>query len=239
VLFDLLNQSALLRSHAVGGRVIFGVNFEMRDFATNRRKKLDLVVARPAGADGTSPKTLASLASDWQVILSEAQGDRLGGLPMLREGVVGAVLVALEAKAAMTAHTKARPRLYDELNSSHHAVHGASRQALAVAFVMVNLSDTFLSPGRQDGSGTPVVSHHVQPRDALGIIEKVQEIPRRVGPTGNGFDGLAIVGVDCPNDGSPVQIVARPPAPQPGDIYHYETMITRTANEYDTTFHGI
>lgn len=239
VLFDLLNQSALLRSHAVEGRVIFGVNFEMRDFANNRRKKLDLVIARPAGETEALPKTLGSLASAWQVNLDEVQHGRLGDLPVLREGVVGAVLVALEAKAAMTAHTKARPRLYDELNSSHNAVHGASRQALAVGFVMVNFSDTFVSPGRQEPSAAPVVSHHVQPRDAAGIVEKVQEIPRRVGPTGSGFDGLTIVGVDCPNDGSPVQIVAQPPAPQPGDIYHYESMITRVANEYDTTFHGI
>ena len=148
VLFDLLRQSALLRSHAVEGRVIFGVNFEMRDFANNRRKKLDLVIARPARRD-------RSLAEDSRLVGlrlagepgDEVQHGRLGDLPVLREGVVGAVLVALEAKAAMTAHTKARPRLYDELNSSHNAVHGASRQALAVGFVMVNFSDTFVSLG--------------------------------------------------------------------------------------------
>lgn len=238
VLFDLLKQSALLRSHAAAGRVVFGVNFEMRDFVTGRRKKLDLVVARAAGELG-APKTLGSLAEDWGAVLDDAQQQRLIGLPDLSEGVVGAVLVALEAKAAMTAHTKARPRLYDELNSSHLTVHGASRQALAVGFVMVNFSDTFVSPGRQDGSAAGVISRHSQPHDAEGIIEKVREIPRRVGPTGNGYDGLAIVAIDCANDGSPVQLVIAPPAPQPGDIYHYETMVTRVANEYDTTFSGI
>lgn len=238
-LFDLLNQSSLLRAHALQSRVIFGVNFEMRDFATGRKKKLDLVVARPVGEIGSASKTLGGLASDWSVVLDNVQRSRLSGLPSLQLGVVGAVLVALEAKAAMTAHTKARPRLYDELNSSHLTVHGASRQALAVGFVMVNFATTFLSPGRQDGSGTPVVSRHHQPRDADGILEKVREIPRRVGPAGSGYDGLAIVGVECVNDGSPVRIFTKPPAPQPGDIYDYETMITRVANEYDTTFHGI
>jgi hypothetical protein len=238
-LFDLLEQSALLRSHAAQGKVIFGVNFEMRDFATGRKKKLDLVVARPAGRLASVPRTLESLAEEWNVVLDAGQQSRLMALPALQQGVVGAVLVALEAKAAMTAHTKARPRLYDELNSSHVTVHGASRQALAVGFVMVNFSSTFVSPGLQVGSGSSVVSAHRQPRDAQGIIEKVREIPRRVGPSGNGYDGLAIVGVECVNDGSPVTIVARPPAPQPGDIYHYETMITRVANEYDTTFQGI
>ncbi len=237
-LFDLLNQSAVLREHAREGRVIFGVNFEMRDFVTGRKKKLDLVIARPAGEASTRAKNLTELASAWSVELNGSQRDRLEFLPELREGVVGATLVALEAKAAMTAHTKARPRLYDELNSSHLTVHGASRQALAVGFVMVNFAESFVSPGLQTGAET-VKSRHQQPRDAAGVIDKVREIPRRVGPTGSGYDGLAIVGVDCANDGRPVRILTNPPAPQPGDIYDYSTMVTRVANEYDTTFRGI
>ena len=136
--------------------MIFGVNFEMRDYQTGRKKKLDLVVARPAGEATRAPKSLAALAADWQITLDANQSAKLANLPDLEEGVVGAVLVALEAKAAMTAHTKARPRLYDELNSSHLTVHGASRQALAVGFVMVNLSATFVSPGLQ--AAGPVVS---------------------------------------------------------------------------------
>lgn len=42
----------------------------------------------------------------------------------------------------MTAHSKALPRLFDELNSSHQIVHGASSHALSVGFAMVNASDT-------------------------------------------------------------------------------------------------
>ena len=238
VLFDLLGQSAQLRSHATSGKVVFGTNYEMRDFATGRKKKLDLVVARPAGSPSSEPKTLAELAQTWNIHLDQAQASKLGTLPSLNKGTVGAVLIALEAKAAMTAHTKARPRLYDELNSSHLTVHGASRQALAVGFVMVNASPTFVSPALQQG-GVTVISKHRQPKDAEGIMEKVREIPRRVGPQGQGYDGLAIVVINCANDGSTIQLVSTPPAPQPGEIYHYETMITRIANEYDTTFRGI
>ncbi len=236
VVFDLLQQSTLLRDHALSGTVIFGVNFEMRDFATGRQKKLDLVIARPAGTGITGSKTLAQTADEWGVVLEPEQRSKLVGLPALQQGVVGAPLIALEAKAAMTAHTKARPRLYDELNSSHLTVHGASRQALAVGFVMVNVSATFVSPARQGRGRSNIVSTHRQPRDAEGIIAKVREIPRRVGPGSSGFDGLAIVAVECANDGSRVALVTDPPAPQPGDIYHYETMVTRVANEYDTTF---
>lgn len=238
VLFDLLQQSAAMRGHAASGKVIFGVNFEMHDFTTGRKKKLDLVIARPAGSVG-KPKTLQSLADAWHVVLDPAQQARLHGLPSLGEGKVGAVLMALEAKASMTEHIKARPRLYDELNSSHLTTHGASSQALAVGFVMVNVSATFISPGRQVAGQGPVVSRHTQPRAAEGVVAKVHEIPRRSGPGSNGYDGLAIVAIECVNDGSPVRVVTAPPAPRVGDIYHYDNMVTRVANEYDTTFRGI
>lgn len=240
VLFDLLQQSALLRHHVAAEKVILGVNHEMRDFATGRKKRLDLVVARPAGGSVPGTKTLADLADEWWIELSAEQRDEFASLPALREGVVGAALVALEAKAAMTAHTKALPRLYDELNSSHLTVHGASRQALAVGFVMVNVSPTFVSPDLNKRTDSPiVVSRHNQPADAAGVVAKVREIPRRSGPQTNGFDGLAIVAIDCANDGSAVRLIDEPPAPEPGDIYHYETMVTRVANEYDTTFANI
>lgn len=241
VLFDLLQHSALLQRHADAGTVVFGVNFEMRDFGTGRKKKLDLVVARPTGgASMKEQKSLASLADAWNIVLDPEQRQRLDGMPSLQEGPIGAVLVAMEAKAAMTAHTKAQPRLYDELNSSHATVHGASSQALAVGFVMVNVSDTFISPDLNKEPALPtVVSVHRQPADALGIVRKVHEIPRRTSSHAVGYDGLAIVVIDCPNDGSPVRLVTDPPSPQPGGIYHYDSMIVRIANEYDTTFASI
>jgi hypothetical protein len=242
VLFDLLQQSRQLRQHAQTGKVIFGVNFEMRDFGTGRRKKLDLVIARPSG--NVSSFSLVDLANDWKVVLTPAQQSALTGLPSLYRGDVGAVLMALEAKAAMTAHTRARPRLYDELNSSHLTVHGASRQALAVALVMVNAAQTFISPDLNDGppgsASVPVVSNHRQPADTIGIIEKVREIPRRTGIGTEGYDGLGLLVVEAKNDNtSPVTLVTTPPAVRVGDVLHYDTMITRVANEYDTTFRNI
>jgi len=51
----------------------------------------------------------------------------------------------MEAKACMTAHQRALPRLYDELNSSHLTVHGAADHAIAAGFVMVNAATKFLS----------------------------------------------------------------------------------------------
>lgn len=240
VCFDLLQQSNLLRQHVQSGKVVFGVNHEMRDFSTGRKKNLDLVIARPAGPPSPSPRTLADLALEYSVVLNPGQQQTLQGLPTLQEAPVGAVIVALEAKATMTEHGKARPRLYDELNSSHLTVHGASSQALAVGFVMVNASTTFVSPDlNKNPRRRKVVSSHTQPAAAASIIEKVKEIPRRTGPRTTGFDGLAIVVVSLANDGTPVTLVTGVPAPQPGDIFYYDNMVTRVANEYDTTFANI
>src|SRR5205823_5996357 len=71
VLFDLLQQSRVLRGHAQTGKVIFDVNVEMRDFGTGRKKNLDLVVARPSGT--VTSFSLADLAKDWQIVLTPAQ----------------------------------------------------------------------------------------------------------------------------------------------------------------------
>jgi hypothetical protein len=52
---------------------------------------------------------------------------RLDGLPNAKGGPVGNVLVTLEAKACKTKFASSRPRLYDELNSSHLTIHGTIR----------------------------------------------------------------------------------------------------------------
>lgn len=242
VFFDMLRTSALLQDHAKEGKVIFGVNFEMRDFATGRKKNLDLVIARPSGEPTAGrSRRLEDLASQWGIVLTPPQSAELDHLPPITEGSVtgSGVLVALEAKAAMTAHSKARPRLYDELNSSHLTVHGASNQALAVGMVMINASGTFISPERQTNSARDVISTHQQPGDAETVIDKVEELPRRSSSATHGFDGLGIVVVSAANDGSPVELVAQSPAPQPGDVFYYDDMLSRVANEYDTRFRAI
>jgi hypothetical protein len=239
VLFDLLQQSALMRAHAAGGKIVFGVNHKLTDFRTGKQKDLDLVIARPDGIP--TSRSLADLAAEYHVVLGTSQQNRLNALPPIHRAPVGAVLVALEAKAAMTEHVKALPRLYDELNSSHQIVHGASNQALAVGLAMINASPTFISPDRNKTQGVPLaVTVHDQPRVAAAVVEMVRnKLPRRSTGSGAGYDGLAILVVSASNDGTPVTLVTGPPSPPVGDIFHYENMITRVANEYDTTFRGI
>ncbi len=240
VAFDLLANSALLQAHAEQAKVVLGVNHEMRDFATGRKKDLDLVIARPAAPGSTTNMTLQTLVEHYGIPLTARQTADLEALPDIPVAPVGAVLVALEAKACMTAHVKSLPRLYDELNSSHLCVHGASRQALAIGYVQVNASADFVSPvinSKPMSRGSePEVTHHRQPHDTLRVLEKMAEIPRRSHREGNGFDALGITVLNLRNDGSPVQLISRAPAPSPGDNFHYGSMVTRMANEYDTIF---
>lgn len=236
VIFDLLATTPLLRRHVEAGVVCFGINHEMRDFVHDRKKNLDLVLCTPSGA--AADDTLASIAAGYDIVLTDHERALLDRLPRLVRAPVGSVLMALEAKACMTAHQRALPRLYDELNSSHLTVHGSSDQAIAVGFTMVNLADHYLSPdlNKKNRATEPDWSRHKQPRDAQLAIDKIKQLPRRSKVGDVGYDALSIVVIEMPNDGSPVELVKVPPAPQPGDIYHYDTMIARLSGIYATRF---
>jgi hypothetical protein len=240
VAFDLLAQSSLMQAHARGGKVVLGVNHEMRDFHTNREKVLDLVIARPASPVGDRALNFRDLVGQYGIELDREQQSLLDELPDIKIAPVGAVLVALEAKATMTAHVKSLPRLYDELNSSHLAIHGASSQALAIAYVQINSASAFMSSvinSERISEGLPPrMSVHRQPADTLRVLDKVAQIPRRSGKSGNGFDAIGVTVLDFGNDGGPVDVVTAEPAPQPGTNFHYDGMVVRMANEYDATF---
>lgn len=242
VMFDLLLESASLRQHVADSKVVAGVNHLMSDFTTKRKKTLDLVVARP-GEPGGLRRTFAEIAWKYDIHLTPAEKSLLADLPDLREGPVGSVLVALEAKATMTAHVKAMPRLYDELNSSHATVHGAADQAIAAAGVVINHGTDFLTLDLNElgvDSRPPLrYQLHDQPDDAARVVAKVEELPRRSASGGYGFDAVGIVLLDIRNDGSGVNVVTGPPAPGPSSDFHYDQMVRRVVSHYDFRFKGI
>jgi hypothetical protein len=241
VLFDLLQTSSLMQSHVASGKVAFGINRQINDWHSGRKKDLDLVVARTAGAgdDALAAFDLTDLAHRFHLDLDPEDRAILANLPTAPRGAAGAtVLVALEAKACMTAHIAALPRLFDELTSSHSTVHGDNDNALAVGFVMVNHAEEFLSPGQQTQGGEPVVNHHRQPLATERVVAKMREINRRPGPRSGqqGFDALGILVVDMRNDGSPVTVITEPPAPAVTSDFHYDRMVVRAAHLYDASF---
>ncbi|MGQ0466336.1 MAG: hypothetical protein ACT4QG_13560 [Sporichthyaceae bacterium] len=214
----------------------------LKDFGQNKTKKLDLVLCTPGSEVETknrAPFSFVDLATHWGVVLTADQRDRLQALPSLVESPVGAVLVALEAKACMTKHSGSAPRLYDELNSSHQIVHGASNNALSIGLVTINAAEEFISFDSnkfRDPAMRTKVSKHKMPGALQKSIDTIEGLPRRTSSNRSGYDGLGIVVVKFRNDLGPVEIVTAKPAPQPGDIFHYDSMVNRMANEYNATF---
>ncbi len=237
IIYDLMKASALLRRHVADGHVCFGINHEIRDFQQDRKKDLDLVLCRPAA--GSKPSgTFAERARHYNIELTKAEQSELSRLPVLTENSVGSVLIALEAKACMTAHQRALPRLYDELNSSHQTVHGSHDAAIAAGLVMINIAESFLSPdqNKQNRADAPHWSDHLQPKSVEITIDKIRQLPRRSRTGIAGFDAIGILVVDCSNDGRAVRLHKKPPAPQPQDNYHYSGLIDRLNGLYESRY---
>lgn len=243
ILFDLIDNCPLLASQVAARKVGFGINHEMRDFKVNRKKDLDLVICKlEDGFNEAKVRTFSDLAQNYNIMLDASEKAKLEKFPPFYEASVTTVLAALEAKACMTAHAKARPRLYDELTSSHMTVHGDTSSAIAVGFVMINSSDKFISPIQAQNkvnftASEPLVNHETQPRATLSVIEKMKELPRSSKDGEPGFDALGIVIINCKNDGSIVSVVNSINGDSPVDrIYQYETMINRVSQIYTTRF---
>lgn len=244
-MFDLLRHCPLLRRQIADGRVGFGINHRMVDFAQNRQKSLDLVVCKRT-ATSTRPsvmfRSLREMVKPLTIVLDANERRTLGELPDVPLSGVSNALVALEAKACMTEFGKARPRLFDELNSSHQTIHGDSAHAIAAGLAIINTADTFISPDRNKWSletNAPVVNEHNQPAAAESAREKVLQLPRRSDTSGNGFDALGMLFVECRNDGSSVRLVTDPPAPATSALEHYDRFIDRLATLYATRFASI
>ena len=239
LLFDLIQECPLLTKHILARKVGFGINHEMWDFQMNRSKRLDLVLCTIGTDDGKRQPGFAELADRLKVNLLPKERSNLSTLPALERVPVGTVYVAVEAKACMTEHVKALPRLYDELNSSQLAIHGSADFAIAVGFAMVNFASTFVSTDKNRFSLSerpPIVTKHRQPAVTSKTIAKLEQIPRRTQGGVDGFDALGIVVVDMVNDGSPVRVVNGPPAPQPQEPFHYDQMVRRIASLYESKF---
>lgn len=249
VMFDLMLASELMREHVGEGRIAFGINHVLVDHTNGRRKNLDLVVCRPSvavdavrGKKAKSPATFAQLATQFGLELTVEDTIALDALPTLNRRTVGSVLIALEAKAAMTEFAKARPRLYDELQSSHTVVHGDTDSAIAIGLALINSAERFISPTKNPciAWGAPrTESTHEQPRQLQLTIDKIRSLPRREAPGKAGFDAIAAVALECRNDGeSPVTITDRAGsgAVDDRDVLSYATMINRTVGNYASRF---
>ena len=212
VVADLVEACQALRNKASKGQVVCGFNLPYTA-PSGKVKNLDFAI-------GTPPKGVSAVFEADQ---------RIGRVTELTE-----LQVSCEAKSTMTEHSKSKPRMYDELSSSHEIIHQGRPEAIATGIAVVNIASTFLSPLRQI-SDTPTVTKHKQPTAAAGMVTHLRGLKIRDSTRGVGFEAFCTIVLDCDNV-TCARLWTGLPAPQPGDIDHYVTYIDRVAHFYTERF---
>ena len=222
---DLLTNCESLRKQAATGKIAYGINIKHRWPTTGKVKALDLAVGVPsehvtfAGSDQIQRvRTLKSKSAS-------ASGN-----------VFSKLLIACEAKAVMTEHSKSQPRLFDELSSSHEIVHQGDQETIAAGIVMVNIASRFVSPLRQKNAEPLYWSIHNQPTVAARMIRHLRGLLVRNEIGQVGFDAFCTFVVDCDNQ-TDCKLHTVDPDPQPGDLDHYNTFLDRITRFYEERFH--
>ncbi len=213
ILEDLLTTCGPLREQAAQGEVAYGINVT-HAWPDGKEKTHDLAIGRPAEAHREA---------------SEVPG--IGRAERFRE-----ILLACEAKSAMTEHAKAQPRIFDELSSSHEIVHKGRAAAIAAGVTVVNIADTFVSPTRNQRKGRRLtVTRHRQPHVAERMVRHLRGLRIREAIGEVGFEAYCTIVIDCDNQ-TGVRLWTDPPAPQSGEQDHYQTFLDRLTKFYTERF---
>lgn len=209
VLEDLLENCPAIRTQAERRTVVYGINIEVIS-ASGKRKTLDLAIGTPAEAPERGAEPIAM-------------------------GAISDLLFSCEAKSCMTEHGKSKPRLYDELSSSHEIVHQGWPEAIASGVCIVNIADEFVSPLRQRAGQPLEVTHHKQPAAAGGMVEHLRGLRFRDQLGEVGFEAYSTIVIDCDNR-APATLHTEEPAPQPGALDAYGTYLERVCRFWEERF---
>lgn len=234
LLLDLLAACEPFQEDAKAGRLGFRINCLM---VGPINKTLDLVVTR-AGAQRAPGhrRTFRDLAAIYGIVLDGRAERLLDTLPSLEEDRVDEVsetALAIEAKACMTEHVKSLPRLHAEILATGYLAKRAAPHCITAAYVMVNSSDSFRSPGAVERFNL-----HRQPEVSRRIIDMLASaIPRAEAANSYGYDAIGVTSIMCRNDGSPVTVDSRPVVSASlQEHVHYEQMIASLCSAYRRAF---
>lgn len=233
VIFDLLNECDALRAQAEAGRIGFGINHVM---VGPINKTLDLVVTHvPRTRKGIERVSFADLIQRYGICLDAEDRVMMDALVSIESETrtdISEVTIALEAKACMTEHLKSIPRLHAEILATGYLAKRAAPGCLAVSYSLVNAADSFVSPGARRE-----VNRHNQPDDAARVVRMLgTAVPLVRDVKEFGYDAIGITVIDCANDGTPVTLRTKNPAPAITDHYHYEQMIRSLCAQYRRRF---
>lgn len=216
ILVDLLETSPLLAERATHGTIVAKINHTVQ--VAFQRWNTDLVLGPPA-----------ELVSDLE------QG------AMIHWQVPTVIQVGVEIKGVMTEHGKARRNRLRDLQAFHDYAHRYNEHTIAAGLVVVNVSEIFWSPLRDEDD---ITEHDNIDRLGHETVELYRNLPLRDRPSGEaGLEAASVIVVKHDNlvshpnppahlHPAPSHLVERPPAPQPGDPLSYNTFIHRICNLY-------
>lgn len=197
---DILYQSHTIRDGAEAGEIVFQQDHTVG--SGDSKWNTDLVVGPPATPN--------------EVEIDPDRG--------IAEAEPSEVWLAIDAKSVMTEHGKARRNRQRDINSFADIMHSHYPGAVAGGILLINAADLFKSPLRDEDD---ITEHDRIDTLAPETVDIFRDIDRSEGEISPNVDSVACVVVDHTNmdDGEPTYLVTKPPAPQPGDIVHYQTFL--------------
>lgn len=205
---DLLQYCPKLASKAAAGQIVYDLNFTIISGTAEWNVDLVLGTAPP----NTSPPFLPARIVQTHPVL---------------------VQVAIEIKTVMTEHRKAVKNRKRDFDAHHAHVHQYNQNAIAGGVIVINASDQFRSPLRQEDT-----VHH-NPQKLVGhCINEIRSIAFSGGIVGTpGLDAKAVIVVDLNNITIPeTSYVTTRPAPSVGDPVHYDSFIQTVCDLYMARF---
>jgi hypothetical protein len=202
----------------------------------------DLLIACPRfQEDARAGKLVYELNRKVRVGTSEWNVDLAVGSPVsetkmsenanaIRKAQPSTIKIACEAKSIMTEHRKAQRNRQRDLDALHQFMHRYDQNTMVAAITVINISNAFRSPLRSK------ITKHKDPITLVQTaVDLLRTVPVRSHPTnGPGLEANAVIVVNYDNSRTKLvsEIVEKPPAPQPGDPLHWNSLVNRLCDLY-------
>jgi hypothetical protein len=202
LLQDLLATCDPFRRAAERDEIVYRSNFTIDPLSPDRWNA-DLVVGPPTQHP-------------------EPTSQRVGAIA---EGDPHEIWMAVDAKAIMTEHGKARRNRQRDLNSFQDILHRKNPRTIVAGLLIVNIAERFQTPLARSQEG--VTEHRNIVRLVTEIVSLMGGLPRGgVEPGQPGLDALGVIVLSHSNiRGEPTLLVVDPPAPGADDALSYASLL--------------
>lgn len=211
LVIDLMRRCPKIAHEAAADKLVFSFN---QDVLFGRNSwNTDLAIG-PPGPDGIP-----------------AKAQRVEGMA---KATPVTIRIAVEHKAIMTEHGKARLNRGRDMDAHHAHVHDYDPKAIAAGTFVINSSPTYQSTLRQEG----VITQHADPVALVQMcLDSLHNVTfsRRVNEPGLDAKGALVVSMDNIHWDAAVYM-ERKPAPQPGEPLHWDSFVARLCDLYTDRF---